>query len=211
MNVKEKIETVCLECGVSTLRQPCHSARKFCDRKCASIFNQRARQKREVKPCSHCKVDFESLVCHSQSYCSRECSDQGRRIRVELTCTNCGSAYERHTKKATQSRYCGNACKQEAGAARRASSEMSEAEYEQRLESQGGVCAICKLPEEQTWRRGEMKIIKLTRDHNHKTGEWRGLLCRKCNMAIGLMQDDVPSLLRAADYVLTGGMARVAQ
>ena len=42
----------------------------------------------------------------------------------------------------------------------------------------------------------------LSVDHNHKTGEIRGLLCRKCNMAIGLIGDSPDTLARAIAYLL---------
>lgn len=38
-------------------------------------------------------------------------------------------------------------------------------------------------------------------DHDHVTGKVRGLLCNKCNMAIGLLQDD-PMLLEFAKMYL---------
>ncbi len=38
-------------------------------------------------------------------------------------------------------------------------------------------------------------------DHNHKTGAFRGLLCRPCNMAIGIMKDDVKRIRSAAEYL----------
>ena len=38
-------------------------------------------------------------------------------------------------------------------------------------------------------------------DHNHDTGEVRGLLCRKCNSAIGLLNEDPTVLFRAIDYI----------
>lgn len=38
-------------------------------------------------------------------------------------------------------------------------------------------------------------------DHEHATGRIRGCLCRKCNMAIGLMREDPETLRRAAEYI----------
>jgi len=43
---------------------------------------------------------------------------------------------------------------------------------------------------------------KLVVDHNHKTGKIRGLLCNKCNMAIGLLQDDPMIVEFAKMYLL---------
>jgi 5-methylcytosine-specific restriction endonuclease McrA len=42
------------------------------------------------------------------------------------------------------------------------------------LERQGGKCAICKKPQSDFKHR-------LSLDHNHKTGQLRGLLCYRCN------------------------------
>lgn len=42
-------------------------------------------------------------------------------------------------------------------------------------------------------------------DHDHATGEVRGLLCNRCNQAIGLLQDD-PLIVRSALVYLNGGI-----
>lgn len=55
---------------------------------------------------------------------------------------------------------------------------------------QNGLCAICKQPETQ-----ERKGVKyrLAVDHCHKTGKIRGLLCFKCNSAMGSFEKrDIP-------------------
>jgi hypothetical protein len=65
---------------------------------------------------------------------------------------------------------------------------ISLQEYENLLDKQNGVCAICK----KKCQRGYLSV-----DHNHKTNEVRALLCRYYNVAIGNMKED-PSLLRAA-------------
>jgi len=38
-------------------------------------------------------------------------------------------------------------------------------------------------------------------DHNCVTGNVRGILCQRCNMALGLFDDDIQKILNAARYV----------
>lgn len=66
-------------------------------------------------------------------------------------------------------------------------------EYDSMLESQGGVCAICGEADP-TGRR-------LAVDHNHETGEVRGLLCIRCNRGIGNFKDSPALLQAAAEYL----------
>lgn len=40
-------------------------------------------------------------------------------------------------------------------------------------------------------------------DHDHGTGEFRGLLCSNCNTTLGLCADDAVRLRKLADYVET--------
>jgi hypothetical protein len=70
-------------------------------------------------------------------------------------------------------------------------------EYFALLESQGGVCAICKLPPKGTHSRNKYLHV----DHNPKTGLVRGLLCDSCNNGLGRFEDDPERLRRAADYL----------
>ncbi len=42
---------------------------------------------------------------------------------------------------------------------------------------------------------------KLMVDHDHTTGEVRGLLCHNCNRAIGLLREDPERLRRAIEYL----------
>ncbi len=48
-------------------------------------------------------------------------------------------------------------------------------------------------------------------DHNHDTGEARGLLCGACNMALGLLKDDPQILMNLAAYHHTPTSKRLAQ
>ena len=63
------------------------------------------------------------------------------------------------------------------------------------LEAQGGVCAICGLPGRE-WAERNLHV-----DHDHTTHAVRGLLCGRCNVAIGLMGDDAEKLQRAIEYL----------
>lgn len=72
---------------------------------------------------------------------------------------------------------------------------MEPHEYDQLLDDQGGVCAICKGKCTSKTQKGMQK--SLAADHDHVTGATRGLLCTKCNTAIGLLGDD-PAVIAAA-------------
>ncbi len=65
-----------------------------------------------------------------------------------------------------------------------------------KLQEQNNKCAICKS-DDIGGRWGKLCI-----DHCHKTSKTRGLLCSKCNTAIGLLLDDVNILESAKQYLL---------
>ena len=77
---------------------------------------------------------------------------------------------------------------------------MTELEYAQLLIEQAGRCAICGLREGTANHRGT--VFSLSIDHDHQTGMVRGLLCNRCNRAIGLLGDDVALLRRAIEYLV---------
>ena len=72
---------------------------------------------------------------------------------------------------------------------------LSVEQYDLMLQQQNGVCAICKQLE-------TGKTINLCVDHCHKTGKVRGLLCGKCNKALGLIGDNLETLTNAGIYLV---------
>lgn len=77
---------------------------------------------------------------------------------------------------------------------------LSPQEYDEMLMKQGGVCAICGKEEIEPYN-STVRIGRLCVDHNHETGELRGLLCMRCNRGIGLFRDDANILKRASEYL----------
>ncbi|GAA2809565.1 endonuclease VII domain-containing protein [Streptomyces showdoensis] len=66
---------------------------------------------------------------------------------------------------------------------------LTEAERDEMINSQGGLCAIC------------LAAPAAHVDHCHKTGRVRGVLCFNCNSAIGKLGDDPDVLRRAIAYL----------
>lgn len=71
-------------------------------------------------------------------------------------------------------------------------------EYAALHKAQGGVCAICGQPETRIHKGVK---VDLCVDHDHDTGEVRGLLCGMCNYGVGHFRDDVALLQKAIDYL----------
>lgn len=65
--------------------------------------------------------------------------------------------------------------------------------YLQLLEAQDGRCAIC--------HRTQPGRNRLSVDHNHLTGEVRGLLCNPCNQGLGRLSDSQRKLREALRYL----------
>lgn len=65
---------------------------------------------------------------------------------------------------------------------------------------QEGCCAICKD-----------NTQKLFVDHDHMTGEVRGLLCHYCNTGIGLFMDNPDRLKSAIQYLTEGTYDRYGE
>ena len=69
---------------------------------------------------------------------------------------------------------------------------LTEDDIDRMYADQEGRCGICGVIESD--RRHAI-------DHDHATGVVRGLLCRKCNMAIGLFGDSPDTLRSALAYM----------
>lgn len=78
--------------------------------------------------------------------------------------------------------------------------DLTEEEYGVLYQEQNGVCAICGQPETNVNSKTG-KVRNLAIDHSHKTGRIRGLLCRKCNTALGNLDEDIDKIQRLIDYI----------
>ena len=79
---------------------------------------------------------------------------------------------------------------------------IGSAEYDRMLSAQGCKCAIC--------RTGWSSEHPLHVDHSHSSGAVRGLLCYKCNTAVGLINDSPEVAESLAAYLALPLMLRVA-
>jgi hypothetical protein len=76
---------------------------------------------------------------------------------------------------------------------------LSLNDYAEMYRIQDGKCAICKLPETDKDRYGNVRVLAV--DHCHKSGSVRELLCYSCNSMLGQAKDNEQVLLAGADYI----------
>lgn len=76
---------------------------------------------------------------------------------------------------------------------------INSIQFEEMSKAQNGVCAICQKEESDLRADGSERYLSV--DHDHKTGKTRQLLCRKCNLIIGLAKDDCTVLKSAIEYL----------
>jgi hypothetical protein len=128
-----------------------------------------------MKPrvCVECGAGFESARA-TRKYCSSSCSEAVKRRR------NRDAMKERARQYHLKTRY-----------------GMTEQDFEDLLASQDYSCAVCRSTEPAgRWRGWHV-------DHDHDTGEVRGILCTSCNWVLGYAKDDPEVLVAAAAYLIT--------
>lgn len=69
-------------------------------------------------------------------------------------------------------------------------------EYEAMLVAQDHKCAIC---------RGEFINDRRCVDHDHRTGQVRGILCDLCNVGVAFFGDDPWCLMKVIEYLAVKG------
>ncbi len=73
---------------------------------------------------------------------------------------------------------------------------ITEKQFLDALSTQNSCCKICD---------STISIDNSAIDHNHSTGEIRGILCKTCNRALGMFKDSPKILEKALDYLMNEG------
>jgi hypothetical protein len=115
------------------------------------------------------------------------------RGKLSTVCHECDKAYQRRYKHENLARYSAK----RTAYARRKICGITPVEYAEMLVRQNGVCAICKGVD----KDGRSLAI----DHCHQTGKKRGLLCGRCNLTLGRVEDDVEILQGMIQYLENRG------
>ena len=156
----------------------------------------------KTKRCPRCKEDKPRTCFYSRKrskdglncYC-KECS---KAIRTKfyrenkVKCNKWSADYRKQNKKKIDD------------GERKRKFGLELGEFDKTKDAQKGLCAICGLPES---AKRKNKVKELAVDHNHTTKEIRGLLCHKCNIALGLLKVDIFGILplqKAIKYLENG-------
>lgn len=160
-----------------------------------------------LRICRDCQKRFYSR--EEEEYGLRE---QCRKNSLELTekqCTNCGLVLPIQAFRKKDAFYYHAQCN-ECTNNKRAQLYVREIakkhgltveQYEEILQKQNGGCAICGGTNLGKKHAGGVCQNPLVFDHCHTTGQFRGLLCHKCNQGIGCFGDSTEKLESAIDYL----------
>lgn len=77
---------------------------------------------------------------------------------------------------------------------------ISREQYDELMIAQDNKCAICDKPETVV-RRKDGVVSPLSIDHDHDSGKIRGLLCMRCNNALGFFDDNLDRMMKAVTYL----------
>lgn len=139
-----------------------------------------------LKKCSKCKLEKQLSEFHN---------NRAQKDGKDNNCQQCcRSRYHRDKVKRLAKRKAYYEKNKEVISIKNNRAGASLDKFNQLFLDQEGKCAICGLHQEQMPRR-------IAVDHNHDTGEIRGLLCDTCNRGLGLLRDNIEVLENAIKYL----------
>jgi hypothetical protein len=138
-----------------------------------------------MKTCTKCRVEQPLSNFHRQA---------ANKDGLTYYCKTCTGEY--HKLRYNDPRY----KDYQRNSSLKASYGITLEEYNMMLDEQGGVCAICQMPERRKHPRTDDPML-LAVDHDHVTGQIRGLLCSTCNIMLGHAQDSIATLASAIQYL----------
>ena len=150
-------------------------------------------------------ADYVNHNIQPRRFCSSKCRTLAKHLNLPAICDNCGEGF---TKNHSKTKWCSPRCAQQhhqkvtnrrqIDKRREDKYKMSPGQYKRMLGFQCGVCAICGQQETNT-RNGV--AIRLAIDHCHKTGRNRSLLCARCNMLLGNLEDNFALIDNFIEYL----------
>jgi hypothetical protein len=179
--------------------------RVYCSTSCFKL-NKKLKDRFQICANTKCNKTFKQEVKIykgkktpvKNKYCSRDCYRIGRsQMPFSVTCKICDKQFIT-SNRLIATKLCSVECRTKAKQqtqhrSRDKKYNENPGTYEALLQMQDHRCAICrKYP---SGKRG------LAFDHCHETNHGRGLLCHKCNMGLGMFNDDWLILDNAIEYL----------
>lgn len=182
----------CKQCGV--IYTPKLKTSNFCSDRCGQRFKYLANRSPEIVTGK--KMALRGRKQSDDHIAKRVASMAASLSKTVRKCVKCDDEF---TPTLAAQKYCSGRCWQSVARTKRSKVSrvrIPAAQYAELMLSQNGKCAICKC-DSGINNRGD----KLAVDHCHSTGKIRGLLCHKCNTALGLLKDSKENLLEAIRYL----------
>lgn len=158
------VSRTCLRCNTTFKQNEYQKVHKFCTVSCGQKWYAENRDQRKVKiehrTCRYCPAIFK--VVYSYGTGNKVCADCSTNKHKR------GTIGARRQRSAVRRWYL------------RKHYGITSAEYDELLKKQNGLCAICKEPPSGN--------TLLHVDHDHRTGDVRGLLHPTCNMSLGFYE-----------------------
>lgn len=194
--VDKSIKLVCVTCKREFV--PYRHTQRFCSPACAErrVGRLPVGPPLAARTCTKCGNPYQPIM-RNQRTCGALCIGKPETWR---TCQQCGDEFVVPPRAGGTMIYCSVVCRDAASRRRRGERfrkyELTPAQYDALVEAQQNKCRICAEEPNSSDRYG------LVVDHDHTTGKIRGLLCNRCNMGIGLFDDDPEKLKMAIDYLV---------
>lgn len=141
-----------------------------------------------IKRCTKCGIEK-----RLEAYCRQKGGKFGRHPR----CRECRSEQEQIRYRANRDTILAQQRKSPArkqwrqGYRRQRKYGLTAQEFDAMVNAQGGLCALGHAPAD-----GALVV-----DHDHATGKVRRLLCRSCNAALGMFEENLDRLRAAITYL----------